>query len=963
MSDDVTSLRIKIHSEEVDTAKKRLEDFARGGKKAEDSVKSLGANMANGMRTFVAGAVTVSAFSAVVGASVANWQKYDKAMKEVSSIMGGSRREFQELRGEVIKLSTALGVDATVAAKGLYQAVSAGIPKDNALDFLATASKVAIAGVTDVETSVDVLTNVINAYKLPVSEASVISDKLFSAIVDGKTTMEELSKSMSKGTVPAAALGVNLDELLSSIVAITLQGTPTTEAFTQVNATITALLNPSDELNVALAKIGFTTSRAAIQSLGYGQTLEKLRTAIGNNDAELVKAFRSTEAFKGVLSQTGVNLASFNKAMEDSAKSAGMSEKAYQTNANTLEIAQNQLSNSFTLLVENFESEFGTLEQTGKFLKGIALSISGIRESETLKQTSNMGASLAAAELPAKIEELKRQKALLESKISNSNSWVETIKPQSDLANNIAETKQLEEALGKIPQVIKKEAEAYNKLLEAKRSGNAELIQQREREYELTLETSEKEKRILDDQKSSLTEAENLQKLIDDDKAKRLDEIQKKQDKHAEELKKTAEDAAAYDSNKVQVLEEQVALTEELLRNEKDPERLIQTKAYLAELQKLKADEQAKEDFGVLPPKVVSVDALKDQLELDEEIRNSIEKRITSEEELLFVEKERLEVFAKRNPLESVGAQEAIAAIDDQISKLREMEAEKISNDKREAERNAESERQKFNGVLESLIPTQDSTNQFELEERELLASHERRKEAILEITIATQEEKNQLVKESEVKLNKELETLTRTRAQANFDAVRESLDNISSIQGAFGEKGFRVAQAAAIASATMSMFESAVSSYGAGAKLGGPVVGSIFAATALAAGAANIAQIKSQSYAGAFEFGGSIPNGQFGLVGEAGPEFVRGPAVVTSARTTARQRENEPNKSQDVSVTVHNYGSEKVETRTSFEGDKKMIDLIIGEASKRVAQDISKGGTPVAKAIESIYPVRRGSK
>ena len=40
--------------------------------------------------------------------------------------------------------------------------------------------------------------------------------------------------------------------------------------------------------------------------------------------------------------------------------------------------------------------------------------------------------------------------------------------------------------------------------------------------------------------------------------------------------------------------------------------------------------------------------------------------------------------------------------------------------------------------------------------------------------------------------------------------------------------------------------------------------------------------------FAGAFADGGTIPAGQFGLVGEAGPELIRGPAQVTSAKDTA---------------------------------------------------------------------------
>jgi hypothetical protein len=44
-----------------------------------------------------------------------------------------------------------------------------------------------------------------------------------------------------------------------------------------------------------------------------------------------------------------------------------------------------------------------------------------------------------------------------------------------------------------------------------------------------------------------------------------------------------------------------------------------------------------------------------------------------------------------------------------------------------------------------------------------------------------------------------------------------------------------------------------------------------------------------SRLFAGFFDGGGKIPSGKFGIAGEYGPEFVRGPAVVTSRMDTAR--------------------------------------------------------------------------
>ena len=52
--------------------------------------------------------------------------------------------------------------------------------------------------------------------------------------------------------------------------------------------------------------------------------------------------------------------------------------------------------------------------------------------------------------------------------------------------------------------------------------------------------------------------------------------------------------------------------------------------------------------------------------------------------------------------------------------------------------------------------------------------------------------------------------------------------------------------------------------------------------------GYASAAVIAAQGFAGMFDNGGSIGSGQWGIVGENGPEIVKGPANVTSRKKTA---------------------------------------------------------------------------
>jgi hypothetical protein len=92
-------------------------------------------------------------------------------------------------------------------------------------------------------------------------------------------------------------------------------------------------------------------------------------------------------------------------------------------------------------------------------------------------------------------------------------------------------------------------------------------------------------------------------------------------------------------------------------------------------------------------------------------------------------------------------------------------------------------------------------------------------------------------------------------------------LDNLSTLMNTGSRKLFEIGKMASIANALVKGREAVVSSYAAGAKIGGPIVGAAFAATAAAATAAQISQIRSSSFGGGSggstgtSFSGGIPS------------------------------------------------------------------------------------------------------
>jgi TP901 family phage tail tape measure protein len=296
---DATTISVLIRArDEASKAFKNVENNA--GQMAQGIAKhrrSIGI-AALGIGTAIGGIGVMMAKSAAT---------FDASMREVNSLIGLSAAEFEKLKQETLDMSAAIGVDAVESSQALYQAISAGVPRDNVIDFMTIASKAAIAGVTSTEVAVDGLTTVINAFKMPMSEAQRVADIMFVAVKGGKTTFEELGRSMSYVAPIAAELDVSFEEIGAAAATMTKQGIPTKMAFTQLRQAFVALMKPTEDMVSALDQVGFTTGRALLDAHGLQGGLKLLTEGTSLTEAEMVKAFGSVEAFGAVLALTGLN--------------------------------------------------------------------------------------------------------------------------------------------------------------------------------------------------------------------------------------------------------------------------------------------------------------------------------------------------------------------------------------------------------------------------------------------------------------------------------------------------------------------------------------------------------------------------------------------------------------------------------------------------------------------------------
>ena len=177
------------------------------------------------------------------------FNKFEHNMLEVYTLLPRANRSFfQTMKKDALAFSEAYGRMPEEVAKGMYQAISAGTsPTGLTEGFLAVAQKSAIAGVTDMKTAVDALTNVTNSYGEGTYDVSQVADQMFTAVSMSKTTFRELADYMYQILPTAGSLNVRLDDLLGSISALASTGTLTRVGTTQLRQMLIEMSRMGDK--------------------------------------------------------------------------------------------------------------------------------------------------------------------------------------------------------------------------------------------------------------------------------------------------------------------------------------------------------------------------------------------------------------------------------------------------------------------------------------------------------------------------------------------------------------------------------------------------------------------------------------------------------------------------------------------------------------------------------------------
>ena len=306
--------------------KERTTDLEKGFNKIEKSFNKFGSLATKNLTVPIAAGTTAMALATKKAID------FDNGMRQVATMLPKLSKEgFGSLKQETLDFAKEIGKVPEEVIPALYNALSAGVPRENVFDFLRTASSGAVAGVSDLTTSVDGLSSVVNAYGSEVLNVNEASDIMFATLKLGKTDFTQIANTVSNVIPVASAIGVKFHDIGAAIAVMTAQGTPTAKATTQIRQALVELNKEGSIAYETFKSITGKTFREFIEGGGNLQeALNLMSETASYNKKEVTSLFSSVEAGNAVLSLSGKNAQKFKDALEEVKNSAGATSEAFQ---------------------------------------------------------------------------------------------------------------------------------------------------------------------------------------------------------------------------------------------------------------------------------------------------------------------------------------------------------------------------------------------------------------------------------------------------------------------------------------------------------------------------------------------------------------------------------------------------------------------------------------------------------
>ncbi len=279
---------------------------------------------------------------------------FEAQMSNVATLLDTNKENMASMGKEVLSLATKLPVPIEELTQSLYDIRSSGIGADRAMQTLEISAKLSAAGLSTTSESTNILTSAMNAFAADGLTTAQTADYLFKTVKAGKTTLSQLAVGFGATAPIVQSAGASLADFQAITAALTLSGTPASQAQNQIKASMVALMKPTKELESIMSKLGVKTSQELIKKSGGVVNAFRAVTSQGKKmGINMAKAWGSTEALAAVtplIDSASTASIAYSGALEDMLHGANAVDSAFEKQNKTSKAQLQLMKNNIEAL-------------------------------------------------------------------------------------------------------------------------------------------------------------------------------------------------------------------------------------------------------------------------------------------------------------------------------------------------------------------------------------------------------------------------------------------------------------------------------------------------------------------------------------------------------------------------------------------------------------------------------------
>lgn len=394
LTDNVTGglNRIRNAMEQSAKANQRM------GRTLQNAGRHVG-NLSDAMMPLAAGITGVGALG------VKTFMDFDATMTAAGVKAGATAEEMQQMKDAAAQMGAKFPTTARDVALGMDRLAAGGFNAEQTIGAMPGIIEASIASGEDLATTSDVITSALSIWNLTQGDVAAntthVADVVQAAANASKLGMQDFGLAMQYAGAPAAALGINIEELGTAMGIMANNGIEASTIGTSLRSTLSRLASPPKAAAEALAQLGI--SSADLQKgdgsfIGLSAAVDLLRSRMsGLSDVQQVaalKAIAGEDAYSGLLALVRTSPEAYKQMSDTIENSAGSSEAAYNQMQNTLKGSIDALMSSVEALGISFGSALApTIRSVAEVLKGISDAITNLSP-ETKQMIIHIGEAI-----------------------------------------------------------------------------------------------------------------------------------------------------------------------------------------------------------------------------------------------------------------------------------------------------------------------------------------------------------------------------------------------------------------------------------------------------------------------------------------------------------------------------------------------------------------------------------------